>query len=176
MLFLALISALLLINLSCTEQKSAEAEKSAETPAENAALTKADPSGVYGAELTQTETTPISAILADPEKYQGQRVLVSGTIVDICPMRGCWIDLAGDQEYQTIRVKVKDGEIVFPLSARGKEAQVEGVVERIELSVAQARKMKLHEAEEKGETIDTTQINEPMTIWRIKGIGAIIQG
>ena len=34
-------------------------------------------------------TRRLPAILADPEKYEGQTVLVQGTIEDVCPRRGC---------------------------------------------------------------------------------------
>ena len=44
-----------------------------------------------------------------------------GKILEVCPMRGCWINIGIPKNPQNyIRVKVTDGEIVFPLSSKGK--------------------------------------------------------
>jgi len=51
-------------------------------------------------------------------------VLIEGTIVDVCTNIGCWIELRGEASGQKIRVKVEDGEIVFPVTIRGKHARV----------------------------------------------------
>ena len=124
--------------------------------------------------MTGKETTTITAILSDPEIFEGKTVNVAGKVVDVCPMKGCWIEIT-DAQMQKIRVKVNDGEIVFPLSSVGHQAIVEGIVERIELDEKQAAKWLAHEAEEKGETFDPASVTGPMTIWRIKGAGAEIK-
>ena len=71
--------------------------------------------------LAVTEIEDLHGIL-------GKRVKVRGAIVDVCEMKGCWIALASDQGFQTIRFKVDDGVIVFPMDAKGLTATVEGVV------------------------------------------------
>ncbi|MCB0293569.1 MAG: DUF4920 domain-containing protein, partial [Calditrichaeota bacterium] len=68
-----------------------------------------------------------------------------------------------------------DGEIVFPLSAKGHAAVVEGQVEKVELTQKQAIGWLSHEAEERGVPFDSTTVTGPMTIWRIKGAGAEIK-
>lgn len=143
---------------------------------EQSALEKADPAGTYGKGVTLTDTVMVSQILDNPEAYEGKAVLISGDVVDVCQKRGCWIEVSSDRPYESITVKVNDGEIVFPLSARGSQAVVEGVVERIELTQEQAIKWKTHQAEEKGETFDPSTVMGPLTIWRIKGVGAEIKG
>ena len=92
------------------------------------------PGTVYGEQPSLSDTTLISTVLADPESFVGERVLVAGTVVEVCEKRGCWLQLGGDEEYQTLRVKVEDGVIVFPLTARGHAAVVEGIVEKIVLT------------------------------------------
>ena len=47
----------------------------------------------YGKSLTLKETTRISDIYAQPQKYAGKRVLVEGPIVNVCKKRGCWIEI-----------------------------------------------------------------------------------
>ena len=82
----------------------------------------------YGKALTLKETTKISEILAKPEAYNGKRLLVEGSIVDVCKERGCWIKIASDKEFESLTFKVDDGVIVFPLDAKGKKAHGEGVL------------------------------------------------
>jgi hypothetical protein len=127
-----------------------------------------------GAEITLTEKTKISDILANPEAYLDQTVLVEGEILDVCPMMGCWMELKSDDEEGMIKVKVKDGEIVFPLEAKGSNALVEGKVYKIELTQEKAIEHFQHIAEEKGEEFDPATVTGPMTIYQIKGFGAEI--
>jgi hypothetical protein len=141
---------------------------------EQALLHKEDPQGTYGAGIVLKQATTIEAILAAPSEYEGKIVQVAGTVSEVCPRRGCWIDLAEGDE--VMRVKVNDGEIVFPLSAKGNQAVVEGVVEKIDLDAEQAKAWKEHEAQELGVAFDPESVTGPMTIWRIAGLGARIDG
>jgi hypothetical protein len=83
----------------------------------------------YGGGVTLERASSISDILAEPGLYVGKTVKVTGKVVDVCAHRGCWMDLAGEKSGQTIRIKVEDGVIVFPASARGRRATVQGAVE-----------------------------------------------
>ena len=127
-----------------------------------------------GAEITLTEKTNISHILADPEAYLDKTVLVEGEILDVCPMMGCWMELKSDDGEGMIKVKVKDGEIVFPVEAKGSTALVEGTVYKIELTQEKAIEHFQHVAEEKGQEFDPSTITGAMTIYQIKGLGAEI--
>lgn len=131
---------------------------------------------LYGEKLTLVDTTAISRILANPDAWVGKKVLVNGEVLDVCPKMGCWMDIAGNKPGETIRVKVDDGVIVFPVEAKGSEALVEGEVEKVELTERQARGWFQHLADEKGEPFDSTSIQGPVTIYRIKGSGAEIKG
>ncbi len=139
----------------------------------------------YGNDLTLKETTQVSDILANPEKFEGKKVLIEGTIVDVCPTRGCWIDISSDKEYQTIKVKVKDGEIVFPMEAKGKTAVVEGEVYSFVPAVQEESK---HAEGEKMEKANKTECGDKTAeggccsgetkvtkVYQIKGLGAVIK-
>ena len=129
----------------------------------------------YGEALTLKEATPISAILKSPESFLGKEVLVEGTVVDVCPNKGCWIEIADPKDGEKIKIKVKDDVIVFPQEARGKMAKAEGEVYAVHLSQEDAINYFQHVAEEKGESFDPASITGPMTIYQIKGIGAEIE-
>lgn len=130
----------------------------------------------FGAPLTLEETTAISSIIDNPDQYVGKKVKVSGLVIDVCSKRGCWIFLAGDRDFEKIRIKVTDGEIVFPMEARGKTAVVEGVVEKFELSREQVVARLQHYAEDKGEAFDPSSVTAGETILRVRGLGAEVPG
>jgi len=127
-----------------------------------------------GEKLTLQDTIKISEINANPEKYIGKRVQVKGLIINVCAARGCWVDLASDVPFEKIHVKVVDGEIVFPMETRGREAIVEGIVEMFQLNEQQAIEYGRHLAYESGEKFDPATVKGPMKIYRLKGLGARI--
>ena len=129
---------------------------------------------IYGEKLTLSKVTKISEILAAPEQFIGQKVLVKGMVVEVCAKRGCWMYLASDKAFEKIQIKVLDGEIVFPMSARSKEALVEGVVEALKYSKEDAIAWLQHQAEEKDESFDPKNVTSGMTVYRIKALGAEI--
>ncbi|MBI5471188.1 MAG: DUF4920 domain-containing protein [Ignavibacteriae bacterium] len=129
----------------------------------------------YGKKLTLKEKTKISDILAAPEKFSGKKVLVEGTVVDVCKERGCWIKLASDKEFESIRLKVDDGVIVFPMDAKGKSATAEGVVSVKTYSKEDLIKQGEMHAKEEGTTFDPATITGPKTVVQIKGEGATIK-
>jgi hypothetical protein len=128
----------------------------------------------FGQGVHLSEETAVSSIIDDPAAYVGQKVKVSGLVIDVCSRRGCWIYLAGDRAYEKIRIKVTDGEIVFPMEARGKQAIVEGVVESMELTKAEVIARRKHHAEETGEAFDPASVTSGETVLRIRGLGAEI--
>lgn len=134
------------------------------------------PGTTYGAGVGKAQLVKISELTAHPDAYVGKTIRVEGLITDVCPRRGCWMELAGDKEFQTMRVKVNDGEMVFPLTAKGKVAQAEGVFTKIEVPAERVLQMKQHEAEEKGVPFDPkTAKVEPMVVYQLQGVGAVIR-
>ena len=129
----------------------------------------------YGQKLTLKEETKISTILENPEDYVGKKVLVKGRVVEVCKKRGCWVMLASDKEYETIQIKVNDGEIVFPVELIGKLILAEGVVEKLVIAPQDPNICPDDKAKVQAENADTSKNNKPTVIYRIKGLGAVVQ-
>jgi hypothetical protein len=129
----------------------------------------------YGGGVTLAETTSIARILAEPDAWVGKRVRVEGEVTDVCPMKGCWMELAGPTG-DRLRIKVDDDVIVFPVDAKGKKAVAEGVVEAIPMDREQYVGWLSHLAEERGEKLDpsTVQGDGPFRILQLRGVGAQI--
>lgn len=131
---------------------------------------------VFGSGVSLEEVTPIHAILADPDAYLGTTVRIEGGVLDVCPTKGCWIEL-GDQNNR-IQVKVEDDVIVFPADAKGRIAAAQGEVEAIEMSREQYVAWLSHLARERAEEFDEDSADfgdGPFRLIRIRGTGARIE-
>lgn len=129
----------------------------------------------HGKGVSDAAPVKISELMAAPDSYVGKVVKVEGLITEVCPMRGCWIEVAGDKEFQTLRVKVEDGVIVFPMTDKGKKVVAEGTFKKTELTKEQAIERAKHEAEEKGKTFDPASIKGPVTVYQLQGVGAVVE-
>lgn len=131
----------------------------------------------YGQGVKVAETTSMAKILADPDAWVGKRVRIEGKVMDVCPMAGCWMELQEGDGVSKLRVKVEDGLIVFPVTAKGKLAVAEGTVEAIPMTREQYVGWLEHLAEERGEKFDASTVGEgPFRILQLKGEGARIEG
>ena len=140
-------------------------------------LNKANPEGKYGTEISLIEQNEISSLLNMPNQYLDKDVLVSGTITEVCPMRGCWIDIKDVNSDSHIRIKVTDGQIVFPLSAKGKYVDVQGEFTKLNFTEEQAINWKIHLAEEQGVKLNYDDVKitpDDLIEYRINGTGANI--
>ena len=130
----------------------------------------------FGKEITATEKVQVSEILENPKNFEGKKVLVEGTVLNVCAKRGCWIELASDKEFESIRVKVKDGVIVFPMEAKGKTALVEGEFYSFEVegeAGCSGGDCGDHKEEEKEKDCEHEK-KQVKTVYQIKGLGAEI--
>ena len=147
MLHKIILFILLIIQVGCFKKQS-----------EKDLLNKVDPVGYYGNHPGKGFILNIDELLSSGSERVGGKFLVQGIITEVCPMRGCWLKVKDFNSDSSIRIKVTDGEIVFPLSATGKNIIAEGIFTKLELSKKQAKNWKRHLALEKGIDLDTSSI------------------
>ncbi len=128
----------------------------------------------YGAGLTELEPIKLSELMDNPDPHVNKMVRVEGLVIDVCAKRGCWVELAGDREFESVRFKVNDGEIVFPVDAKGKRATLEGVFTATELTEEQAIARAKHHAEEQGKPFDPSTVAGKQMVYQIAGKGGVI--
>jgi hypothetical protein len=126
-----------------------------------------------GMPLSVKEPVSIATLLAHPDDYTGKTVQVKGKIAEVCQMMGCWMDLVGDGG-QKIRIKVNDGEIVFPKDASGKTAVAEGRFTKTVLTREQTVAQAQEEAKEMGRKFNPASVKSGMTLYQIQGTGAVV--
>ena len=144
------------------------------TLAATLALSPSAATDTFGAPLTEAQTIRIGDLLEQPDRYVDQMVKVEGLVEDICPMKGCWIDILEAQSSTTVRFKVEDDVIVFPAEAKGRKVVAEGTLRRHEMTQEEAVRWLRHLAEEKGEPFDESTVDGPMSFYQIEGQGAEI--
>ena len=128
----------------------------------------------YGEGVTGEDIVLVSDLLAKPDEFIGKTVRVKGTAVGVCAHRGCWINVAGDKEGETVRVKVQDGVIVFPPEIVGDTVIAEGVWTANELTMEQTKKVCAAEARKEGKEFDEGEVTTCMTLYQISGTGAVV--
>jgi predicted transcriptional regulator len=125
-----------------------------------------------GKPLALAQPTPIRTVLAKPAPYVGKIVQVKGKITEVCEMMGCWMSLA--DAGQSLRIKVDDGDIVFPKTAVGRQAIAEGKFVKFELTREQAIARGRPEAQEQGRPFHPESVKTGITVYQIQGQGAVI--
>ena len=125
----------------------------------------------YGSGVALKDATSIETLLAQPDKYLGKTVRVDGVITGVCDMAGCWMEMrdakADAATAKTLRFKVDDGVIVFPVSAKGQRASAEGVFEKVSGEMAK----EYAADQEKSKGGDT---KNAVPAYQVKATGAVI--
>ena len=119
-----------------------------------------------GAGVTVKEATPIAALVERPQEFVGKTVRIDGVATAVCQEMGCWMAVADATKPTgpTVRLKVEDGVIVFPVSAKGKKVSAQGTFEAV--GTADAK-------EAAGE--HAKQDPKASAAYQIKATGAIIR-
>jgi hypothetical protein len=128
----------------------------------------------FGDAVDVKDPMKISTLLASPSQYVDKQVTVAGTIVGVCKKRGCWMSLASDAKFEKLRIKVRDGDMGFPMSAKGREALATGVVKEIKHDVEQTRNYKASLAKRLGEKFDVASITSGMSLYQLSPTGVTI--
>jgi len=121
----------------------------------------------FGTGVSLKETTPIERLITRPSEFEGKTVRVEGTISAVCTEMGCWMALAPDaaKDGSTLMIKVDDGVITFPVSAKGKRAAAQGVVQRVAGD---------HESHSAAAEHAKAQGKDAPVAWQIKATGAVV--
>ena len=129
----------------------------------------------FGAGVSMTDTVDVDALLADPTSFKGKTVRVEGMVLDVCPKRGCWFEMAGGKPGAKLKFKVTDGEMVFPVDAKGKYAVAQGEVSVRELNLEETKEYAEYQAKEYGKAYDPASVTKPMSLVQIAGTGAVFR-
>lgn len=83
----------------------------------------------FGDAFNLDHAIEVSDLLSQPSLNKGDQVVIKGTIDAVCDKKRCWMTILTKQELSSFRIKVDDGDFIFPLSAKGKTAYASGIIE-----------------------------------------------
>ena len=121
-----------------------------------------------GKGVTLKEATPIADVVKNPEAFVGKTIRVDGTATAVCQHMGCWMAVSESDKADapTVRLKVEDGVIVFPVSAKGKQVSAEGTFELIAANDAEGKEAASEHAKHQAKAT---------AAYQLKATGAIIK-
>lgn len=162
-----LFAVLLISSFSYAQEKIAPVT---ESPAlEKIEETKVDAKSggtLYGEDAKPTATVVAFAdLMAAPEKYDGQEIVIKGNVNDVCQAEGCWIILGDGKNEVTVKTLHV---FVVPKDCFDNAAEVNGVFKIKEITEEQARHMN---SESKNPKVKTEDIKGPQKVFSITATG-----
>ncbi|MBK8748407.1 MAG: DUF4920 domain-containing protein [Saprospiraceae bacterium] len=137
----------------------------AQPPAGNAKV------GDYYGEKPKTKGAMDIALLpAQLEKEPVIQTKVKAKVLDVCSAKGCWIELAVDDN-TTAFVKMKDYAFFVPVAAIGKNVVLEG---EAKLTTTSVEELKHYAEDAKKSQAEIDAITEPKTEIRFMASGMVV--
>jgi hypothetical protein len=129
----------------------------------------------FGEAVDLTKLISVTELMASPNDYLQQPVTIEGTVVSVCTKRGCWMEIAAQESGERLRVKVRDGNMVFPISARGKQAYATGTLMAIPLDLEQTRMYLESQAKKQQQVFEAAEVTELVTLYQLQPSGVEIR-
>lgn len=79
-----------------------------------------------GSGVTMTEAVTAEEVLANPEDYDGKKIMLEGVVVGVCG-KGCKVFFTNEAQDKFLKFKFDDDAEVFEPSLKGETMRVEGV-------------------------------------------------
>lgn len=121
----------------------------------------------FGPSFDKNSVVPVAQVVANPSEYVGKTVTVAGQIQAVCKKKGCWMTLAASENTPEFKIKVRDGDMVFPVSSLGKTALAHGVVQAKPMTLDETIAYFQHLAHEQGKSFNPASVTEPVTLYQL---------
>ncbi|MBA3948430.1 MAG: DUF4920 domain-containing protein [Acidobacteria bacterium] len=125
----------------------------------------------FGTGVSLESATAIADVVKNPEAFVGKTIRIDGTATAVCAHMGCWMAVSETDKADspTVRLKVEDGVIVFPVSAKGKAVSAQGTFERIKAEDAEGKEAASEHAKHQAKPEAAT------ATYQLKATGAIVK-
>ncbi len=113
-----------------------------------------------GEEIQLQKSTPLESIKNDPRSFDGEQVLVEGTVMQVCQGAGCWARVITESPAETLFVKSIGDKVLLPMSCAGDRIRVEGpviIVEPEPEEVVEGAETEALEEAAEGEVVEIAQ-------------------
>ena len=82
-------------------------------------LNKVDPVGFYGNHPPKGLIYSVDELLSSSKDKLGSDILVTGIITEVCPMRGCWLQVKDDNSDSSIELRSQMVRLYFHYQQKG---------------------------------------------------------
>ncbi len=128
----------------------------------------------FGDAVDKNKLIKISTLMEKPDDYLSSPVTIEGTVVGVCQKRGCWMSIASDKRFQNLRIKVNDGDMVFPMTAKGSKAFATGMLTKNQLTLSESKRLLAHRAQKNGEAFDEASVKQAIATYQLVPTGVTI--
>jgi starvation-inducible outer membrane lipoprotein len=122
-----------------------------------------------GAGVSEGAAVAIEDVVAAPQAFAGKDLRISGSVVEVCKRKGCWMTL-GDRE-RNVRVTFRDYGFFVPLDCEGREVIAEGRLEEREQSVEEIK----HYLEDANRHEEAARVTEPRRTYSFVADGVALK-
>jgi Domain of unknown function (DUF4920) len=130
----------------------------------------ADAGATFGATITSDGAVPVSQVASILENKESANVKVTAKVIDVCPKKGCWMQLEMPDQSKVF-VKMKDYGFFVPTAITGKTVVIDGEAKTIVTSVDELK----HYAEDaKKSKEEIAAITEPKKEIRLTANGILV--
>lgn len=120
----------------------------------------------FGAPLSSSaRPVALKELLATPERFDGETLVLEGTVSEVCVKKGCWMTLASGA--REVRVTFQDYGFFVPLDSAGTQVRAEGQFAIREVPAEEAR----HYLEDAGRHAEAAAITGPVPSYTFVATG-----
>lgn len=77
---------------------------------------------------SKSPVVPLVDVIKHPEKYENKKIIIEGTVNNVCQKKGCWMEVLAGKDQPGVRVTFKDYGFFVPKDASGYKVRAEGKV------------------------------------------------
>lgn len=94
------------------------------------------PQFAVGGAISVKKPVRLDKLAKAPERFEGKRVRLEGTVKAVCQGRGCWVEVE-DARGASFIARSLDESVLLPKDCAGRRIVVQGVVKRLPQRVAE---------------------------------------
>jgi hypothetical protein len=135
-----------LLAAACNQGPTAASTAASASPTAAQTAPATASSSIFGAPITSKNALLLADLARDPVKWQGQDVVVTGNVADVCQHMGCWMVI--EDGAQKARVRMHGHSFFVPKDCKGRRARVQG---QAVVSAAPPQQHECNHAKQEGE-------------------------
>lgn len=124
---IALVIAAALFAGACASTTGTSSGPAPAEPVANVEATTPSKPLTFGVPVTVEKSADIDKLASEPASFEGQTLLLEGTVMDVCQGSGCWVEVMAPSG-TSFMARSLDHSILLPKDCKGRKITVQGVL------------------------------------------------